>query len=179
MVGARRLRNPRKVAMSIQTEAGHDAPGARAVAATDQRVDAGGAARGTTGGPVLPLWAALGAAVVGGVAMDTAFPSLGWWPLAFLAVPLALVSLVGRRLWGSVLVGVGYGAGFFFPHVSWAAVPRRPPAGLAPVRCPGGGLVAAHGRAGTPDHPLLPVAAAVAGYRRHAAPRPAVPRGRG
>ena len=107
--------------MSIQTEAGHGAPGARAVAATDQRVDAGGAARGTTGGPVLPLWAALGAAVVGGVAMDTAFPSLGWWPLAFLAVPLALVSLIGRRLRGSVLVGVGYGAGFFFPHVSWAA----------------------------------------------------------
>lgn len=107
--------------MSIQTEAGHGAPGARAVAATDQRVDAGAGARGTTGGPVLPLWAALAAAVVGGVAMDTAFPSLGWWPLAFLAVPLALVSLIGRRLWGSVLVGVGYGAGFFFPHVSWAA----------------------------------------------------------
>lgn len=70
---------------------------------------------------VLPLWAALAAALVAGLALDGAFPSLAWWPLAFLAVTLALVSLIGRGLGGSALVGAAYGAAFFFPHVSWTA----------------------------------------------------------
>lgn len=71
--------------------------------------------------PLVPLWAALALAVAGGFALDAAFPSLGWWPLAFVAVPLALVSLVGRSLWGSVLVGAAFGAAFYFPHVSWSS----------------------------------------------------------
>ncbi|MFC8801494.1 apolipoprotein N-acyltransferase [Promicromonospora sp. NPDC057138] len=71
--------------------------------------------------PLVPAWAALALAVAGGFALDAAFPSLGWWPLAFVAVTLALVSLVGRSLWGSVLVGAAFGAAFYFPHVSWAA----------------------------------------------------------
>lgn len=71
--------------------------------------------------PLVPLWAALALAIAGGFALDAAFPSLGWWPLAFVAVPLALVSLVGRSLWGSVLVGAAFGAAFYFPHVSWAS----------------------------------------------------------
>lgn len=71
--------------------------------------------------PLVPLWAALALAIGGGFALDAAFPSLGWWPLAFVAVPLALVSLVGRSLWGSVLVGAAFGAAFYFPHVSWAS----------------------------------------------------------
>lgn len=69
----------------------------------------------------MPLWAALVLAAAGGLALDAAFPSLGWWPLAFVAVPLALVSLVGRSVPGSMLVGAAFGAAFFFPHVSWAA----------------------------------------------------------
>jgi apolipoprotein N-acyltransferase len=64
--------------------------------------------------PVVPLWAALALAIAGGFALDAAFPSLGWWPLA-------LVSLVGRSLWGSVLVGAAFGAAFYFPHVSWSS----------------------------------------------------------
>lgn len=74
-----------------------------------------------SGQAILPLWAALPAAVVAGVAMDAAFPSLGWWPLAFAAVTLSLVTLVGRSMWGAVLVGAVYGASFAFPHLSWAA----------------------------------------------------------
>lgn len=68
----------------------------------------------------LPLWAAVCAAVVAGLAMDGAFPSLGWWPLAFVAIPLALLSLVGRSVGGAVLVGGAYGLAFYLPHVSWA-----------------------------------------------------------
>jgi apolipoprotein N-acyltransferase len=71
--------------------------------------------------PLVPVWAALALAVAGGFVLDAAFPSLGWWPLAFVAVTLALVSLVGRSVRGSVLVGAAFGAAFFFPHVSWSS----------------------------------------------------------
>ncbi|MEU4361150.1 apolipoprotein N-acyltransferase [Promicromonospora sp. NPDC023987] len=71
--------------------------------------------------PLVPLPAALVAAAVGGVALDASFPALGWWPLAFVAVVLALVSLIGRAVWGGVLVGAVFGAAFYFPHLSWAA----------------------------------------------------------
>ncbi|MEU4361869.1 apolipoprotein N-acyltransferase [Promicromonospora sp. NPDC023987] len=69
----------------------------------------------------MPLPAALALAVAGGFALDASFPALGWWPLAFVAVPLALVSLIGRTLWGGALVGAAFGAAFYFPHLSWAA----------------------------------------------------------
>lgn len=83
--------------------------------------DSAGTAATVVERPLVPLWAALALAVAGGFALDAAFPSLGWWPLAFVAVPLALVSLVGRSLWGSVLVGAAFGAAFYFPHVSWSS----------------------------------------------------------
>lgn len=71
--------------------------------------------------PLVPLWAAVALAVAGGLTLDAAFPSLGWWPLAFVAVPLGLVSLVGRSIAGSMLVGAAFGAAFYFPHVSWSS----------------------------------------------------------
>lgn len=71
--------------------------------------------------PIVPMPAALAAAAVGGIALDASFPALGWWPLAFVAVTLALVSLIGRTVWGGVLVGAAFGAAFYFPHLSWAA----------------------------------------------------------
>ncbi len=71
--------------------------------------------------PVLPLWAAVAAAIAGGFALDAAFPSFGWWPLAFVAVTLSLLSLIGRSLWSAVLVGATFGAAFLFPHLSWAS----------------------------------------------------------
>ena len=69
--------------------------------------------------PLLPLWAAVPTAAVAGVALDGALPSLGWWPLAFVSVTLGLLTLIGRRIGGSVLVGFAYGLCFFFPNISW------------------------------------------------------------
>ncbi|MFI6428605.1 apolipoprotein N-acyltransferase [Promicromonospora sp. NPDC050880] len=71
--------------------------------------------------PLVPLPAALVVAAAGGLALDAAFPTLGWWPLAFVAVPLALVSLIGRTVGAGMLVGAAFGAAFYFPHVSWAS----------------------------------------------------------
>ncbi|GGH35234.1 apolipoprotein N-acyltransferase [Microbacterium album] len=71
--------------------------------------------------PLLPLWAAVPAAAAGGLALDAAFPELGIWPLAFLAVGLSLASLIGRRVGGALLVGLAFGAAFWFPHLDWAA----------------------------------------------------------
>ncbi|MFI9487251.1 apolipoprotein N-acyltransferase [Promicromonospora sp. NPDC052451] len=71
--------------------------------------------------PLLPLAAAVPVAALAGVTLDGAFPALGWWPLAFVAVTLALLTLVGRRAWGAVLAGAAFGAAFWFPHVSWSS----------------------------------------------------------
>lgn len=69
----------------------------------------------------LPLWAAAVAAALGGLALDASFPSLGIWPLAFVAVILSLVSLIGRRVGGALLVGLVFGGFFWFPHIDWAS----------------------------------------------------------
>jgi apolipoprotein N-acyltransferase len=69
--------------------------------------------------PLLPLWAAVLAAGVGGLALDAAFPDIGWWPLAFVGVAFALASLIGRSAGGALLVGAVFGAAFWFVHVSW------------------------------------------------------------
>ncbi len=71
--------------------------------------------------PLLPLWAAIIAAAVGGLALTTAFPALAWWPMVFLAIPLTLVSLIGRRAWSAVLVGFVFGLAFFLVNVSFTA----------------------------------------------------------
>lgn len=71
--------------------------------------------------PVLPLWAALLASLAGGLALTTAFPGLAWWPMVFVAIPLALVSLIGRRVWSSLLVGFAFGAAFFFVNLAFTA----------------------------------------------------------
>ena len=71
--------------------------------------------------PLLPLWAAIIAAAAGGLALTTAFPALAWWPMVFVAIPLTLVSLIGRRAWGAVLVGLVFGLAFFLVNVSFTA----------------------------------------------------------
>ena len=75
--------------------------------------------RQQTGGQILPLWAALLAAVVGGPILDLAYPSVGIWPLAFVGIALALIGLVGRGSWSALLVGLVFGASFYFTHISW------------------------------------------------------------
>ena len=71
--------------------------------------------------PLLPLWAAVVTSVVAGLLLTTAFPSLSWWPVVFVSVPLALVGLIGRRAWSAVLVGFAFGASFFFVNLSFTA----------------------------------------------------------
>lgn len=71
--------------------------------------------------PILPLWAAVAASVAGGLLLTLAFPALSLWPMAFPAVVLALLGLVGRRLWSSFLVGFAFGAAFFFVNLLFTA----------------------------------------------------------
>ncbi|HWM15615.1 MAG TPA: apolipoprotein N-acyltransferase [Microbacterium sp.] len=71
--------------------------------------------------PILPLWAAVIASLAGGLILSLAFPALGWWPMAFPAVVLALVSLVGRSVWSSLLVGFAFGGAFFFVNLLFTA----------------------------------------------------------
>lgn len=71
--------------------------------------------------PLLPLRIAVPVAAIAGVFMNFAFPALGWWPLAFLSITLTLITFIGRKPWGAVLVGFIFGIAFWFPHVSWSA----------------------------------------------------------
>ncbi len=71
--------------------------------------------------PLLPLWAAAAASVASGLLLTLAFPPLSWWGVVFVAVPLALVSLVGRRSWSALLVGFLFGAALFFVNLSFTA----------------------------------------------------------
>ncbi|MGY1552451.1 apolipoprotein N-acyltransferase [Microbacterium sp. A588] len=71
--------------------------------------------------PILPLWLAVIAAALSGVLMDLAYPAAAIWVLAFPAVALLLLALIGRRAGGALLVGLVYGAVFFFLLVSWTS----------------------------------------------------------
>ncbi len=70
----------------------------------------------------LPLWSAAIIGVIGGAVNALAFPGLGWWPLAFVGTPLVLYALIGRRVWGSLLVGLLAGATFWGIHIFWLTV---------------------------------------------------------
>jgi apolipoprotein N-acyltransferase len=54
--------------------------------------------------------------------MDAAFPDKGVWPLAFVAVALVLVTLVGRRAGSAFLVGFVAGLAFYLVHIEWASL---------------------------------------------------------
>ncbi|GAA3624490.1 apolipoprotein N-acyltransferase [Microbacterium awajiense] len=69
--------------------------------------------------PLLPLWGAVLASAVGGAVLDLAYPDVGWWPLAFVGVGFALVSLIGRSVGGALLVGLIFGASFYLIHIVW------------------------------------------------------------
>lgn len=70
---------------------------------------------------LLPLWAAVPVSAVGGVLLDVAFPSVAWWPMAFLSVALGLVCLIGRRAGGGFLTGLAYGLAFYLMNVDFTA----------------------------------------------------------
>ncbi|MDF2491676.1 MAG: apolipoprotein N-acyltransferase, partial [Microbacterium sp.] len=71
--------------------------------------------------PLLPLWAAAPTAVAAGLLLTLAFPAVSWWPMVFVAVPLALLPLIGRRAWAALLIGTLFGAAFFLVNVSFTA----------------------------------------------------------
>lgn len=70
----------------------------------------------------LPLWAALLVAAASGPILDAGFPDKGIWPLTFVGIGLVLVSLIGRRVGSSILVGFVAGASFYFTHIFWASL---------------------------------------------------------
>ncbi|WP_109209397.1 MULTISPECIES: apolipoprotein N-acyltransferase [Microbacterium] len=71
--------------------------------------------------PILPLWAAVAVSAAAGALFDVSFPSVAWWPMAFVAVALALVTLVGRSIGGSLLTGLAFGLAFYLLNVDFTA----------------------------------------------------------
>jgi apolipoprotein N-acyltransferase len=70
---------------------------------------------------VLPLLPALVVAAGAGLLLDTAFPDKGWWFTAYPAIALVLIALQGRRVGAAILVGLVFGATFYWPHIEWAS----------------------------------------------------------
>lgn len=75
----------------------------------------------TSARPLLPLGAAVLVAAASGLLLDTAFPDKGWWFTAFPAIALVLLALQDRRAGGGLLIGLVFGASFFWPHIEWAS----------------------------------------------------------
>lgn len=66
-----------------------------------------------------PLWQSLLAAAVAGVMLASAFPSLGWWPMAPLGTAFMLWAFDKRRPGGAALVGLIGGFAFYGIHIFW------------------------------------------------------------
>jgi apolipoprotein N-acyltransferase len=69
--------------------------------------------------PLLRTWPAVAVALVGGLALDAAFPPAGFWPLAAAGPALLALALWRRSLRGSFLIGLVFGVAFFVPLLSW------------------------------------------------------------
>ncbi|ALJ18605.1 apolipoprotein N-acyltransferase [Microbacterium sp. No. 7] len=66
-----------------------------------------------------PVWAAVLASAAAGLLLDLASAPVGWWPLTFVSVTVALVALIGRSIGGALLVGTVFGAVFYTTHLVW------------------------------------------------------------
>ena len=55
----------------------------------------------------LPVWAAVLASAAAGLLLDFASAPVGWWPLTFVSVTVALVALIGRSRAASSSLEVG------------------------------------------------------------------------
>ena len=69
--------------------------------------------------PPLRLRWALAAGLAGGLALASAFPPAGIWPLAAAGPALLAIALSGRSLRASFAVGLVFGIAFFFPLLAW------------------------------------------------------------
>lgn len=67
----------------------------------------------------MPLWAAVAAAAAAGLLLNFASAPVGWWPLTFVSVTVALLTLIGRSLGGALLAGTVFGAVFYATHLVW------------------------------------------------------------
>ena len=81
--------------------------------------------------PLLPLWVAVLVAIAGGLVYDLGFPGASVWPLAFVGIALALLSLIGRSAWSALLVGLAFGLAFYLQQVSWTSLYLGPVPWLA------------------------------------------------
>ena len=73
-------------------------------------------------GTGLRLPAALALAAASGIALWASFPSLGWWPLAPVAVAGLAVATRGQRARGAALLGFVAGLAFLVPHLHWSGI---------------------------------------------------------
>ncbi len=67
----------------------------------------------------LAVPAALAIALAGGLALAAAFPPAGLWPLAAVGPALLTVAVWQQRARVALAAGAVFGAGFFFPLLSW------------------------------------------------------------
>ncbi|WP_258376149.1 apolipoprotein N-acyltransferase [Curtobacterium sp. MCLR17_045] len=68
----------------------------------------------------LPLGTAVPLAVIGGILFALAFPSPGWWFLAYPALACMLLAVMGQRARRAAWIGYLAGAAFWIPAISWA-----------------------------------------------------------
>jgi apolipoprotein N-acyltransferase len=64
----------------------------------------------------------LGAAILAGLALDTAFAPLGWWPIAIPATALVMLFMRGRTWRQALLLGFAVGLAQFAPLIAWLTV---------------------------------------------------------
>lgn len=77
----------------------------------------------------MPLWAAVLVAGAAGFLLNLGSPPVEWWPLTFVSVTLALLTLIGRNIGGALLAGAVFGTVFFTTHLVWV--------GSSSARCRG------------------------------------------
>lgn len=57
-----------------------------------------------------------------GVLLDVAFPGVGWWPVAPIAVAVYFALLRRRRVGSGIILGFAFGLGFFIPQLRWSGI---------------------------------------------------------
>ena len=71
---------------------------------------------------IVPQWAAIVLAVAAGPVLDAGFADRGIWPLTVLGIAVILVSLIGRTVFGALIVGFVAGCSFYLTHISWVSL---------------------------------------------------------